>query len=136
MNDKDENGATSRRVVEERRIPIVEERIEIDRREKTGRTISVTTRPAVEEVRISEPVIREEVSVERVPVGKVVAKAPPIREEDDLTIVPVVEERIRVVTELVLVEEIHLRRSRRHVLHEETVTRRITDVKITGRPGE
>lgn len=123
------------RIVEEQRIPVVEERIEIDRREKQGRTISVTTAPATEEVRISEPVIREEVSVERVPVGKVVTKVPPVREEEDLTVVPVVEERIRVVTELVLVEEIHLRRTRRHVLHEETVTRRKTDVAITGQPG-
>lgn len=119
------------RLVEEARIPIVEERVVTDRRVREGRTISVTTRPVAQDITVSEPVVREKVTVERVPVGSVVDDIPPVREEGDLTVIPVVEERVRVVRELVLVEEVHLRRTRREELHEETVTATRTQVDIS-----
>lgn len=121
------------RVVEEERIPLVEEQLVLERR-KRERTITVTTRPVNERVTVSEPVRRETVTVERVPIGRVVDAAPPVREDPDLTVIPVMEERLRVVRELVLVEEIHLRRTRRDVLHEETVTRRRTEVDVEEGP--
>ncbi len=46
------------------------------------------------------------------PVGRVVDEAPAARAEGDTTIIPVVEERLVVVKQLFLVEEIHVR----HVL--------------------
>lgn len=117
------------RVVEEERIPLIEEQVTVGKRQAV-RTISVTTRPVSEEVAVREPVMRETVTVERVPVGAVVDRVPEVREDGELTVVPVVEERVRIVTELVLVEEIHLRRTRRQELHEETVTRTRTEVEI------
>lgn len=129
MIGKDE---TSRgdHLLEEERIPLVEERLVADRIVREGRTITVTTRPVATETRIAEPILRETVSVERVPVGAVVSDLPPIREEGDLTVIPVVEERVRVIRELVLVEEVHLRRTRREELHEESVTTVRTEVDI------
>lgn len=118
------------RVVEEERIPLVEERLVTEKIVREGRTVTVTTRPVATETRISEPVLRETVSVERVPVGSVVEAIPQVREEGELTVIPVVEERLRVVRELVLVEEVHLRRTRREELHEETVTTVRTEVDI------
>lgn len=135
MNDRN-NERTGRtdpatgRVVEEERIPLVEERIAVDRKERKGRTISVSTRPITEEVKIAEPIIREKVSVERVPVGEVVDKVPDIREDGDLTVIPVVEERVTVSVELVLTEEVHLRRTRTEEVDEQTVTRTRTEVVI------
>ena len=49
--------------------------------------------------------------VTRVPIGREIAEAPAIRIEDDLTIVPVIEERLVVEKRLFLVEELHLRRT-------------------------
>lgn len=115
----------------EERIPLVEERLVADRIVREGRTITVTTTPVTTQTTIAEPVLRETVSVERVPVGAVVADLPPIREDGDLIVIPVVEERIRVVRELVLVEEVHLRRTRREELHKETVTTVRTEVDVT-----
>ena len=120
------------RLVEEERIPLVEERLVAEKVMREGRTVTVTTRPVANETKISEPVLRETVSVERVPVGSVVDAIPQVREEGELTVIPVVEERLRVVRELVLVEEVHLRRTRREELHEETVTTVRTEVDITG----
>ncbi len=124
------NQATARETGETASIPLVEETIAIERQMREGRTVTVSTRPVTEEIAISEPVSSEEVTVERVPVGLVIDRVPEVREEGDLTIVPVIEERVRVVRELVLVEEIHLRRVRTERLHEETVTTVRTEVDI------
>lgn len=121
-------GAAS--VIEEERIPLVEERIAIERRMREGRSVSVTTRPVTEEVTVREPVMREEVTIERVPVGAVVDRMPAIREDGDLTVIPVVEQRPRIVMDLVLVEEIHMRRTRREETHEQVVTLTRTEVDI------
>jgi stress response protein YsnF len=50
------------------------------------------------------------VEVTRVPVDKVVDTAPEIRTEGDVTIVPVLEEVLVVTKQLVLKEELHIRR--------------------------
>ena len=50
------------------------------------------------------------VEVTRVPIDKVVDMAPEIRTEGDLTIVPVLEEVLVVTKQLVLKEELHIRR--------------------------
>ena len=112
-------------------IPIVEERVEIARREVIGRTVTVTTSPITERQTVSAPVTRERVTVERVPVGKVVEAVPKVREDGDFTVVPVVEERITIVKELVLVEEIHLRRTRQEHTDEHVVELRRTQVDIS-----
>lgn len=117
-------------IVQREAIPIVEERVDIGSRTAEGKTVSVTLRPVSETIEIDEPVLREAVSVERVPIGQVIDEAPPIREEGDLTVVPVVEERITVLRELVLTEEILLRRTRETRRHRETATLRRTEAEI------
>jgi stress response protein YsnF len=94
-------------------IPVTEEQLEV-RREvvDTGRTLRL--RKQVEEVPadVREPVTREVVDVQRVPVGRVVDKPPSVRHEGDVMVVPVVQERLVTRKELVLVEEIRLTRRR------------------------
>jgi stress response protein YsnF len=94
-------------------IPVMEEHLEV-RREMvdTGRTLRV--RKHVEEVPapVRESLAAETVHVERVPIGRVVDVAPSMREEGNVIVVPVIEERLVTRKELVLVEEIRLTRSR------------------------
>jgi stress response protein YsnF len=52
----------------------------------------------------------ETIDVTRVPVDREIDKAPEIRTEGDVTIVPVVEEVLVVEKRLVLKEELHIRR--------------------------
>ena len=119
------------READERVVPVVEERVEVGTRVVEGRTVSVTTRPVVEEHSISEPIIRERVTVERVSIGEVTETIPEIREDGDLTVIPVVEERLVVTKQLVLTEEIHLRRTREETTEERTVELRRTEVDVT-----
>lgn len=129
MSQGDEQFA-GRKVVEEEIVPLVEERVRIDKRVREGRSVTVRTRPVTETVVLSEPVVREHVAVERVPIDRVVQEMPAIREEGDLTIIPVVEERVRVIVELVLREEVHLRRTREERIETLEVERRRTEVEI------
>ena len=113
--DLPEGGAT---------IPLTEERLEVGKCGiERGRVIvrtRVETREEVAEVDLRQ----EEVEVERVPVGRPVEAVPPVREEDGVLIVPVLEERLVVTTELVLVEEIRITRRSRTERVREPVTLR------------
>lgn len=93
-------------------IPVVEERLEVGRR--TVETGAVRVRKRVDEVKeqVREPLASEYVDVERVPIGRVLQEPVGIRHEGDVTIVPVIEERLVTRKELVLVEEIRLTRRR------------------------
>ena len=122
---------TEKEAAEERMIPVVEERVEIGKMAVEGRTVTVTTRPVVESHEISERVLPENVTVERVPVGEAVEQVPEVREQGDLTVIPVVEERLVITRQLVLKEEIHLRRTREETSEEHTVELRRTEVEIS-----
>jgi len=94
--------------VEAASIPVVEEQLKVDRREvETGR-VRVRTVPEERTILASERLLRTDVAVERVPVDEEVEAVPPIREDGETVIVPVVEERL--VKRLFLVEEVRLTR--------------------------
>lgn len=119
-------------VVEERIIPLVEERVTVGVRAIEGRTVSVTTRPVTENVEVKQPLTSETIDIERIAMDRVVDSIPEARVEGDTTIIPVVEERVTVTVELVLKEEIHLHRSRTEDVYEQTVPITTTEVDITG----
>jgi uncharacterized protein (TIGR02271 family) len=89
-------------------IPLVEERVTVGKR--VVETGEVRVRTVIEERSelAGADLLREKVAVERVPRNEEVAAVPPVREEDGVTIVPVVEERLVVEKKLFLVEEIRL----------------------------
>lgn len=95
----------------EQRLPLVEERLTIAKRPVvTGRVRVSTVTETVDDLAQAE-LQGETVEVTRVPVDRIISAAPDIREEGGVTIIPVVQERLVVTTELVLTEEIHIRRS-------------------------
>lgn len=83
---------------------------------------------------VEEDLARERVIVEHVPIGRVVDEVPPVRQEGDVTILPVVEEEVVIVRRLVLKEEVHLRRVRTTERHVETVSLREQTVTVTRTP--
>lgn len=73
----------------------------------------------------------EHVVVERVPIGEIVDAVPLVRQEGDVTIMPVVEEIVVVERRLFLKEEIHLRRVHTTERFIETVKLREQHVEVT-----
>jgi stress response protein YsnF len=112
-------------------IPVTEEHLEVHREMvDTGRTLRLRKR--VEEVSadVRESLATDAVHVERVPIGRVVDVAPPVREEGNVIVVPVIEERLVTRKELVLVEEIRLTRSREVTVAEARVPVRRERVEV------
>ena len=92
-------------------IPIVQEEARIFKRSVDTEHVSVRMTTDEESVLLQDELRREHVELTRIPVGCEVAEAPAIRTEGDVTIIPVVEERLHVEKRLFLVEELHLRRT-------------------------
>lgn len=110
-----------------------EERVAVSKRTRKTmvRAARTTTDRAVE---VDEDLSVEQVVVTRVPVGRVVETMPPVREENGVTIVPVVEEEVVLVRRLVLKEEVHFKRVQSTVRHVETVTLKRQEVIVTRIP--
>jgi stress response protein YsnF len=82
-------------------IPLLQEHLTLDlRRVETGH------------VQVHEPVRCERVAIERVAVGREVAEAPGVHEEEDgaVLVVPVLEEILVTERRIILKEEIRIRR--------------------------
>ena len=107
------------------------EDVAISRRRVAGDLVRLSTSTRVLEHQVDEELTHEQVTVERVAVGRVVDAAPDIRVEGDVTIVPVVIEEIVVQRRLVLTEEVHMRRVRVAGRHRETVSLREQVATVT-----
>ena len=94
-------------------IPVVEEEASVTKRLVETERVRVRTSAEEEQIVVREQVTREQVEVTRFAIGREVAEAPQIRTEGEVTIVPVLEERLVVEKRLFLVEELHLRRAAR-----------------------
>jgi uncharacterized protein (TIGR02271 family) len=92
-------------------IPIVEEEARIAKRQVASGRVIVKTTVDTEKRILKEMLSLETVEVERIPVNRVVDTVPQIRTDGDVTIVPVFEERLVVEKQLVLVEEVRIRRT-------------------------
>ncbi len=87
-------------------IPVIEEHLIIDRKTiETGRVIiSKKTEEKIETVNIA--LLREDYSIEHIPVDKLVDEAPSIRYEGEVMIIPVIREVM--VKRILIVEEIRI----------------------------
>ena len=111
-------------------LPVVAEHatVGVETRETGKVAVHVHPRERVETVEVA--LAAEEVEVERVPIGRVVARPPATRRRGDVTIVPVVEEVVSIEKHLVLKEEIHIRRRTRVRKEEHEVLLRSEEVEV------
>jgi stress response protein YsnF len=111
-------------------IELKEEELEVSKREVERGRVIVRTRIEEREELAQAALIQQEVEVERIPRSVVVETMPDVREEDGVLIVPVVEERLVVTTELVLKEEIRITKKSRTEIVREPVRLRSERVEI------
>lgn len=126
----DEPDAAKPKAVETIVMPLaIEDAVVSKRVRRTLVRASRTTSNRSEAVEVD--LKQEQVVIERVPIGRIVDAVPPVRQDGDVTIMPVVEEELVVVRRLVLKEEVHIRRVQTTVSHVETVTLRQQHVSVT-----
>jgi stress response protein YsnF len=114
----------------ESRIPVVEEQLAVQiRQRETGRVrVDLTARE--ENVPLEADLVSDEVVVRRVPADRFVTGPVPDRQEGDTLVISVVEEVLVVEKRLKVVEEIHITRHRRTRHLRRTASRRRQEARI------
>lgn len=111
-------------------VPVVAEELRVGKRTvETGR-VRITRRVREREEVIDQPLLKTNVVVQRVPINQYVKEAPPVREEGDTLIVPMVEEVIVVEKRLILREELRITRQQVETRDPQRVTVRRDEVQI------
>ncbi len=119
---------------EELVLPLHAEAVQLSRRTVERAVVRVATVTHERPQLVEETLRHERVEVERVPVGRIVEAVPAIREEGDVTILPVIEEIVVVERRLFLKEEVHVRRVRSSEPYRQTVMLRQQEAVITRQP--
>lgn len=112
-------------------LPLHVEEITVAKRQIERSIVRVATTTNLVDRIVEEDLVQERVEIERIPIGHYVDVFPPVREEGDLTIMPVVEEVLVVERRYLLKEEVHIRRICTAERHRETVQLREQEAIIT-----
>lgn len=117
-------------------VPVVEEHLLLGKREvETGRVV-IRKRVVEEQQAIEQPLNKEQVVVERVPIGRLVDGPVVDRHEGDTLIIPVLEEVLVVEKRLMLREEVRVTWKVNQVTQREEVTVRREEVDIKRADGK
>lgn len=91
-------------------VPVARETLSVERRRRPTGGVRLTKRVESEEIELDETLTTDRIEVRRVPIDRVLDAPVDKRQEGDTLVVPVMEERL--VKQLVLVEEVHITRTR------------------------
>ena len=117
-------------------LPIVEETASLALQKVVTGRVRVATQTEVLDHVLPAELSSVEVDVTRVPVDRRIDAVPEVVTEGELTIIPVVEERLVVTRELYLREEIHVRRVKQSKTVEVPTTTRRQTVQIERLPAD
>ncbi len=111
-------------------VPIVAEEAEFTKRTVETGTVRIRKTVREREQVVDQPLYREEVQVERVPVGRPMEGPVEARQEGDTMIIPVVEEVLVVEKKLMLREELRITRRRVEIRDPQAVKLRSEEVEV------
>jgi uncharacterized protein (TIGR02271 family) len=117
-------------------IPVFEEELSVAKRVVETARVQVSRVTHSHQQMVDELLQHEKVEVERVPIDRPIEAMPSIRQEGEVTIIPVVEEVLKVERRLVLKEEVHIRRIKQTERHQELVTLRRQEALVSRTPIE
>ena len=117
-------------------IPVFEENLSVTKRVVETARVRVSRVTHDYQQVVDELLQHEKVEVERVPIDRPVDAMPAVRQEGDVTIIPVVEEVVKIERHLVLKEEVHIRRVKHTERHQETITLHRQEAVISRHPLE
>jgi uncharacterized protein (TIGR02271 family) len=102
-------------------ISLAEEQVTVGKRRVVTGKVRVNKRVNETEESIDLPLLKEQVEVRHVPVGRWIEAPLSARQEGDTIILPIMEEVLVVEKRLRLVEEVHVIKHRRTIRHREEV---------------
>jgi uncharacterized protein (TIGR02271 family) len=140
VNERLNQAATETEKVADETRPVVlalhEESLSVDKRVVETARVRVSRVTHDYQQQVDELLQHQKVEVERIPIDRPVEAMPSVRQEGDVTIIPVVEEVVEVKRHLVLKEEVHIRRLQHTERYQETVTLRRQEAQVSRQPLE
>lgn len=112
-------------------IPVIEESATVGKQLVEAGKVRISKQVRETEQMVDVPLLREEVAVERVPIGQVVEERLPTRYDGDTLIIPVIEEQVFLTKRLVLIEELHVRKQTIETHESQRITLLKEEVEIT-----
>ena len=111
-------------------IPVIVEELQVAKRKVDTGRVRITKLVREREEVVNEPLLQEEVDVQRVAVNRLVDVPPPIRYMGDVMIVPLLEEVLVVEKRLMLKEELHISKRQTEVHNPQRVILRSEEVTV------
>jgi uncharacterized protein (TIGR02271 family) len=111
-------------------VPVLVEELEVQKRPVETGKVRITKVVHERETTVDEPLWHDDVAITRVPIQRVVEGPVPVREENDTTIISVVEEVLVVEKRWMLREEIHIRKQRIETHQPQRITSRSEEVQV------
>lgn len=112
-------------------FPVIEENIEVDKKTVETAKVRLSKKAHEEEEIVELPEIHEEIDIERIPINEFLHSAPPpVRQEGDTTIYPVLKEVAVVEKRLMLVEEVRVSKRRTQSSSTKKVSLRKEEVSV------
>jgi uncharacterized protein (TIGR02271 family) len=112
-------------------VPLFREEASLGRQRVITGRVQVSTVSHWHEEVVDAFLTHESVEIERTPLNRFVDCVPPVRQEGDTIIIPVVEEELIVERRLVLKEEVRVRRVSTTEKHQERVQLRRQELVVT-----
>jgi uncharacterized protein (TIGR02271 family) len=127
---------SSRTGPDEAVVPIVEEELHIEKQNvETGR-VRLTKTVQEREVLVTQPVMQEDIQIERVPINRWLSEPASVRYEGDIMIIPVMEEVPVVEKRLRLKEELRVTKRQIITQRSEPMRLRTEEVHVERMPGQ
>ena len=114
-------------------VTLAEERLELGTKKVVDRRVRITRATRVDEKNITAELTQENADIKRFAKNEVLEaqNIPQIRQEGDVTIIPIIEERVEIIKHYVLTEEIHIIKKRSIERHQEIITLRSQEIIIS-----
>lgn len=116
---------------EENTIPVIKERIVIDKRSVDSAKVRIAKKVNERNVLLDVTERQDNVQVNRIPIGKIVDVEPTTRHEGETLIIPVLREEIVIEKKVTLVEEIRVTRVKDETTRQVDVILKEEEVSIT-----
>lgn len=114
-------------------VTLAEEHLELGTKKVVDRRVRITRATRVDEKNITAELTQENADIKRFAKNEVLEaqNIPQIRQEGDVTIIPIIEERVEIIKHYVLTEEIHIIKKRSTERHQEIITLRSQEIIIS-----
>lgn len=93
---------------EEFTLPLVEEQIQVEKKQYVKSQFYVERKTESKTVDINEKLISRQAEIKHIPIGKYISDIPEVREENGVKIIPIFEEHIEIVKKIYLKEEVRI----------------------------